>query len=124
MECGMKNKVKTRFYNVIHAFVCCAVLITVHDYGHYIYTQHYRVISHGVTLGFIQFYMLYVMIPSIFIMSFLRGWPFYTTFTIVLLPLLYTWLPSNPLRVSLMVASYAIATICLFFLQRINKYPG
>lgn len=122
MACGMKNKVRMLSYKITHALICCVVLIMVHDGVHYFYMQHYRVISHGVTLGFVSFYILYVMCPSIFVMSFLRGWWFTAVFIIATTLLFYFWFSSNPLRVLLMVSSYVVATICLVFLKRINKH--
>lgn len=114
----MKNKRLLFLIKISAATFAVFIMIVIHDCGRYFYTQNCKSVSHGVTLGFVAFYILYVMTPSLFIMSVVTKWLFLVIYFAVSILLIFLWYAGNPLRVSLMLLSYTVASICLFFTTR------
>lgn len=112
----MKNKRLLFLIKISAATVAVFIMMVIHDCGRYLYTQNYKSVSHGVTLGFVAFYILYVMTPSLFIMSITTKWLFLVIYLAVSILLFFLWYAGNPLRVSLMLLSYTVASMCLFFM--------
>lgn len=83
----------------------CAIVIFSHQMGYEWYIGHFRPRSHGVTLGFVMFYMNFIAIPCIFISPFLRVRFSLFIMLPVFLWMFYTWCETNPLRVLLMFLS-------------------
>ncbi|GEM_PF-1724467 len=117
MESGMKSNFLSFAYKCLASMLSALVLILIHDYVHMLYLENFTIQSHGITLGFVRFYMLYVMIPFLFIMAFCRSKIFFILYIFTMLLMMFLWLSSHPLRVCLMAFSYSVATYVLYFIK-------
>jgi len=114
----MKNKWVLFFIRISSALLAGFIMIFIHDYGRYLYIKNFQPVSHGVTLGFVAFYILYIMMPSLFVMSLVSRGLFLSIYCVVSILLIFLWFTGNPLRVSLMLMAYTVASLCLFFMTR------
>lgn len=112
-----KNKILA--YKLLVSLIGCLVVVVVHQLGYQWYMEHYRPLSRGVTLGFVKFYMQYVVMPFICISSFLKV-PFsLAVMAVIFILMFYAWYETNPLRVVLMfisaLAGYCFVMLCVLF---------
>ncbi len=86
---------------------------------------HFRPRSHGVTLGFVMFYMNFIIMPCIIISPFLRVRFSLFLMLAVFLWMFYMWYGTNPLRVLLMLlsglAGYGFILIGMLIIKLINS---
>lgn len=62
----VSGKNKNIIINIAIAFLGCILVILVHHLGYRWYMNYFSPRSRGVTLGFVIFYMEYVIIPVVF----------------------------------------------------------
>jgi hypothetical protein len=124
---------KIIFFKLLSSIFACVAVILAHQMGYEWYMGHFRPRSHGVTLGFVMFYMNFIIMPCIFISPFLRVRFSLFLMLAVFLWMFYIWYGSNPLRVLLMflsgLAGYGFILIGMLIIKLINsqqhedKYP-
>ncbi|KEY59826.1 hypothetical protein [Serratia sp. DD3] len=117
MLSGKSNSAKIFLIKIIASILCCVVLIFIHDLGHYIYTNSFTPRSKGVGLGFVSFYLIFVISPSLFVIPFVS---FRMSVVISILVLVYPflqWFSTNPLRVILIVLSGFLAYLVAFLMR-------
>lgn len=123
MEMGQMNLVtgknKILAFKILFSLIGCLVVVVVHQLGYQWYMEHYQPLSRGVTLGFVKFYMLYVVMPFIFISSFLNVKFSLAVMAVIFILMFYAWYETNPLRVLLMFISaltgYCFIMLCILF---------
>ena len=76
---------------IIIAITGVMIMVMAHDLGHEIYTSYFRPSSHGVGLGFIRFYMLFVLLPVVYLTPFIANKYTHTLSCIAILYLLFSW---------------------------------
>ncbi|MCB5309796.1 hypothetical protein [Yersinia massiliensis] len=96
---------KKNVFKIIIALMGCFVIFSIHQLGYELYMSHFKPQSRGVTLGFVMFYMNFIVIPTVFISAFLK-----VRFSLIMMVLVFvimfiTWYGTNPLRVILMFLS-------------------
>lgn len=87
--------------------------------------------SRGVTLGFVIFYMEYVIIPVVFFSAFMKV-KYSLLFIVycllfigvVIFYMFYEWYGTNPLRVVLMFFSCSVGYVMVIICSVIMKYLG
>jgi D-alanyl-lipoteichoic acid acyltransferase DltB (MBOAT superfamily) len=77
--------------------------------------------SRGVGLGFVVFYMRYIVIPITLLAAFIKPKNSSVIFGLVIIFMLYSWYEINPLRVILMLVSFSMGYILLISLRDIYK---
>lgn len=106
-------------FKIISSLIGCLVVILVHEIGYEWHMDHFQPHSRGVTLGFVMFYMQFIVNPGIFVSSFLRIRYSLAIMILVFLLMFCTWYETNPLRVLLMflsgVAGYSFIILCVIF---------
>lgn len=122
MEYGKSKLVAIKFFLSLFG---CAIVIISHQMGYEWYMGHFRPRSHGVTLGFVMFYMNFIVMPCIFISPFLRVRFSFLIIIPVFLWMFYTWYETNPLRVLLMflsgLAGYGFILIGMLIIKLITS---
>ena len=98
-----KNKILA--FKILFSLIGCLVVVAVHQLGYQGYMEHYRPRSRGVTLGFVKFYMQYIVMPFIFISSFLKIKFSLAVMAFIFILMFYAWYETNPLRILLMFIS-------------------
>ena len=103
--------------NLVIALTGCFVVFLVHQLGYEWYMSHFQSRSRGATLGFVMFYMKHIVIPVVFISSFIKMKISLIIMILVFLFMFITWYDTNPLRVLLMFLSgatgYVFVILCL-----------
>ena len=117
MGFGMKINFILLTFKFIAAVVSGLVIVLIHNYGHSLYMENFIPQSHGITLGFVRFYILYIMLPSLFIMVFTSNKIFIFTYFIIMFAMFSLWFSSHPLRIYLLSISYSTATWFLFLIK-------
>lgn len=102
MVCGMK---RINLTNVVISLMGCFIVICIHQLGRSLYLDCHLPKSHGVTLGFIPFYMYFFICPVIFFSGFVNRKLSFFVLMLVLFFMLYIWFSTHPLRVILMSIS-------------------
>lgn len=92
-------------FKVIIALMACFVVFSIHLLGHEWYMGHFKPQSRGVTLGFVMFYMNFIVMPAVFISPFLKARFSLVMIVSVFVIMFTTWYSTNPLRVTLMFLS-------------------
>ncbi|BEC46686.1 hypothetical protein VEE53_21840 [Escherichia coli] len=105
---------------IIIAITGVMIMVMAHDLGHEIYTSYFRPSSHGVGLGFIRFYMLFVLLPVVFLTPFIANKYTHTLSCIAILYLLFSWGGLHPLRFILMILSFMLSYMSVLFLKKID----
>ncbi|CAD6175601.1 Uncharacterised protein [Escherichia coli] len=118
MEFG-KNK--TVAINVLIAVLGCIFVVTVHYFGYKWYMDHFTPRSRGVGLGFVMFYMRYIIIPIIFLSAFIKLKHSAPILSVAFVFMFYTWYGTNPLRVMLMFGSSLSGYAIIIFAKKIKK---
>ncbi len=114
-----KNKSAIIFsMKIIASVLCCVIFIFIHDFGYYIYTSNFTPKSKGIGLGFVSFYLIYVVCPSLFAIPFISFRVGVILATLVLLCLFWLWFPGNPLRVMLIAISGFFSYLVVFFMKK------
>lgn len=103
------------------AFLGCITVLAVHHLGYKWYMTYFTPSSRGVGLGFVMFYMRYVIIPITFLSTFIKPKHSSIIFGLVILFMLYSWYETNPLRVILMIISYLTGYVLIISLRSIFK---
>lgn len=102
------------FIKIIIVMVCFFLMVCIHDTGHYLYTQHYRTHSRGYSIGYVVYYMNWFILPSFFLVAFLkRKWGI-TVMIGVLFLLLYWFVDYYPLRTLLVFLSSLLPYAIIF----------
>lgn len=99
--------------------LCCIILMFIHDLGYYIYTSNFTPKSKGVGLGFVSFYLIYVICPSLFVIPFTSFRVGVILATLVLLCLFWLWFSGNPYRVILIAMSGVFSYLVVFIMKKL-----
>ncbi|CNI31828.1 hypothetical protein [Yersinia vastinensis] len=92
-------------FKIIIALMGCFVVFSIHQLGYELYMGNFKPQSRGVTLGFVMFYMIFVVIPAVFFSAFLKVKSSLIMIALVFVFMFVTWYGTNPLRVILMFLS-------------------
>ena len=79
------------------------------------------ILSRGVRLGFVMFYMRYVIIPITFLSAFIKLKHSSVIFGLVAVFMLYSWYETNPLRVILMLISCSAGYVLVILLKYVQE---
>jgi hypothetical protein len=112
----IKNLVK-----LIIAFLGCITVLAVHHLGYEWYITYFTPSSRGVGLGFVIFYMRYIIIPITFLATFIKPKHSSVIFGLVIIFMLYSWYETNPLRVILMIISFSAGYVLVISLRSIYR---
>lgn len=116
---GVNKKLVSK---VIIALIGFFVVFSIHQLGHDWYMGHFNPRSRGVTLGFVMFYMNFIVIPTVFISPFLKEKFSLIMMVFVFVVMFVTWYGTNPLRVILMFLSGLLGYLSVMLnLTIINK---
>lgn len=116
---GVNKKLVSK---VIIALIGCFVVFSIHQLGHDWYMGHFKPRSRGVTLGFVMFYMNFIVIPAVFLSPFLKARFSLTIIALIFVVMFVTWYGTNPLRVILMFLSGLLGYLSVMLnLTIINK---
>ncbi|KJG17579.1 hypothetical protein UB37_19685 [Photobacterium iliopiscarium] len=102
--------------------ISCLILLIVHNLGFTIYTENFQVVSKGVTLSFVIYYILFLFFPLLFLYTKQKKILF--KLIIIIIPVIsisLTVYETNPLRSILLVISYLIAAFSLEILIRLDE---
>lgn len=103
------------------AFFWCITVLVVHHFGYEWYMAYFTPRNRGVGLGFVMFYMKYVIIPIIFLSAFIKPKHSSVIFGLVTIFMLYSWYETNPLRVILMLISCPAGYVLVFLLKSVQE---
>lgn len=107
---------------VIIALIGCFVVFSIHQLGHDWYMGHFKPRSRGVTLGFVMFYMNFIVMPAVFVSPFMKAKFSLIMIAFVFVVMFVTWYGTNPLRVILMFLSGFMGYLSvMLILTIINK---
>lgn len=116
-----KNKII--LINMLIALIGCGSVILAHQFGYVWYMSDFHPQSRGASLGFVMFYMRYIIIPTVFLSAFLRAKYSLLMISAVNMYMFYSWYSTNPLRVLLMFLSGITGFAIVFMLIALkNKY--
>lgn len=125
MVSGMRNNYLFYVSKITVAAICAVIMIIIHDYGHALYIKNFSPHSHGISLGFVRFYIVYFMLPSFFLMVLSNNKIFIYMYITIMILMISLWFTTHPLRISLMGMSYSISTSILYVLKYyIEKRAG
>ena len=112
MESG-KNKIL--LIKLVIAIAGCLVIIFIHQISYEWYINNFTPRSRGVSLGFVMFYMKYIVLPAIFLSVFIKMK--YSLMIVVLISvyMFISWYNTNPLRVMLMFTSFLLGYAVVIF---------
>lgn len=116
------GKNKNIAINTVIALLEVVIVILVHQFGYDWYMSHFSPRSRGGTLGFVMFYMRYVVTPVVFLSAFIRIKYSLLAIGMVIIYMIYTWYSTNPLRVILMFCSCSIGYIVVIICSIVKKY--
>jgi len=109
---------KESIIKTLIAFLGCIIVILMHQVSYEWYMSHYSPRSRGVSLGFVMLYMRYIIIPIVFLSTFIKLKYSLLMVSVVILYMFNSWYGTNPLRVLLMFSScsigYSTVIICGF----------
>ncbi len=120
----VSGKNKNIIINIAIAFLGCILVILVHHLGYRWYMNYFSPRSRGVTLGFVIFYMEYVVIPVVFFSAFMKVKYSLLFIGVVIFYMFYEWYGTNPLRVVLMFFSCSVGYVMVIVCSVIMKYLG
>ncbi len=103
---------------MIIAFTGCIVMYIIHDGGSILYHAFFLPQSHGIGLGFVKHYILFISFPLLITTSFLSKKHSFILSLMALFYLCYSWFALNPLRVTLIFLAYSISYISILFLSK------
>ncbi|EEB9696276.1 hypothetical protein AHU65_002173 [Salmonella enterica subsp. enterica] len=117
MESGKNKAVNGFFLRIFISVVGCLAVYSIHDFSVEIYSSHYTVRSHGVGLGFVGGYIIFMTFPVVVTSSF-----FSVKYSLLLMLvsscyLFYTWFELHPLRVLLVFVSSLLGYLSVLFLK-------
>ncbi|MFX2609504.1 hypothetical protein [Enterobacter mori] len=113
------QKIKKNLAKLIIAFAGCIIVLAVHHLGYEWYMTYFTPRSRGVGLGFVNFYMRYIVIPITFLAAFIKPKNSSVIFGLVIIFMLYSWYEINPLRVMLMLISSSTGYVLVISLRSI-----
>jgi hypothetical protein len=102
--------------------ISCLILLIVHNLGFTIYTENFQVVSKGVTLSFVIYYILLLFFPLLFLYTKQKKILF--KLIIIIIPVIsisLTVYETNPLRSILLITSYLVAVFSLEILIRLDE---
>ncbi len=103
------------------AFLGCITVLVVHNFGYEWYRTYFTPRSRGVGLGFVMFYMRYVIIPTTFLSVFIKPKHSSVIFGLVAVFMLYLWHEINPLRIILMLISCSAGYVLVILLKYVQE---
>ncbi|EBS7636594.1 hypothetical protein CDR68_23145 [Salmonella enterica] len=117
MGSGKNKAINGFFFRIFISVIGCVVVYFVHDFSVEIYSSHYTVRSHGVGLGFVGGYIIFMIFPVLVVSSFLSVKYSSLLMLISSCYLFYTWFELHPLRVLLIFASSLLGYLSVLFFK-------
>lgn len=119
----MSGKNKEMLLNTLIGILGCFFVIVVHQIGYELYMSYFTPRSRGVSLGFVMLYMRCIIIPVVFISSFIKIKHSLIITSVAIIYMIYSWCETNPLRVALMFFSYSAGYVAVIISSAIkNKF--
>lgn len=100
------GKNKNLILKFIVGLTGCFFVFISYKLGYDWYVDNFTPRSRGVSLGFVAFYMRYIIIPSVFLSAFIKLRLSIVMIITVIIYMVASWYSTNPMRVILMLASY------------------
>lgn len=105
------------FIKMIIVMICFFLMVCIHDIGHYFYTRHYGTHSRGYGVGYVVYYMNWFILPSFFLVAFLKRKCGVAIMVCVLFLLLYWFVDYYPLRTLLVFLSSLLPYAIIFYMN-------
>jgi hypothetical protein len=115
------QKNKNIIAKLMIAFLGSITVLVVHHLGYEWYMTYFTPRSRGVGLGFVMFYMRYIIIPITFLSAFIKPKHSSVIFGLVIIFMLYSWYETNPLRVILMLISCLAGYVLVILLKYVQE---
>lgn len=113
------QKNKKIIAKLIISVLGCTTVLAVHHLGYEWYMTYFTPMSRGVGLGFVVFYMRYIIIPITLLAAFIKPKRSSVIFGLVIIFMIYSWYETNPLRVILMLISFSTGYALVISLKNI-----